>query len=154
MSTLLLNLKESHLPDTEILTSFKDKVMLRVSSEPLFTIPDVDVLSSKSTSETPTNTNTKLNTFLPLKEPTPDNTCLPVEKPPYQLETSFQSTGSPKVPPFATSSLLLVTKVPTRDAQEPTPILLGTLMMGPELELDFLQAPGKRFQVFAEPLSV
>ncbi len=153
MSTQLPNQKESHLPDTEILTLFKGKVMLRVSSEPLFTIPDVDVLCSKSISETPTNTNTTLNTSLLLKEPTLDNTCLLVEKPPYQLETSSQSTGSRKVPPFATSSLLLVTKVPTPDAQGPTPLLLATLMMGLELELDFLQAPGKLFQVFAELLS-
>ena len=114
-------------------------------------IPDVDVLSSKSTSEILTNTNIIPSTSLLLKEPTVDSISLLAEKPLYQLETSSQLTESLKVPPFATSSLQLVIKELTQDVQELTPQLSDTLTMEAEPESDFHQVPEKPFLVSAEP---
>ncbi len=151
MSTPLQNPKESHHQDIEILTSSKDKATSRVSSELSFMTLDVDVLSSKLTSEILTNTNIIPSTSLLLKELTVDSISLLAEKPLYQLETSSQLTESLKVPPSATSSLPLVTKELTRDAQELTPQLSDTLMMEAEPESDFHQVPEKPFLAFAEP---
>jgi hypothetical protein len=86
-----------------------------------------------------------------LKELTVDSISLLAEKPLYQLETSSQLTESLKVPPFATSSLPLVIKELTQDAQELMPQLLDILMTEAEPESDFHQVPEKPFLVCAEP---
>ncbi len=151
MSTQLQNPKELHHQDIEILTSSKDKATSRVSSELSFMTPDVDVLSSKSTSEILTNTNIIPSTSLLLKELTVDSIFLLAEKPLYQLETFFQLTESLKVPLSATSSLPLVIKELTQDAQELTPQLLDILTMEAEPESDSHQVPEKPFLAFAEP---
>jgi hypothetical protein len=147
----LPNQKESQPQDIETSISSKDKVTSRVSSEPSFTIPEEDVPSSKSTSETLINTSITLNISSLLKEPTQVNTCSAVEKQPLPLVMSFQSTESHKVPPFATSNLPLVIKDHTQDAQELTPPLLDTLTMAAKPESDSHQVPEKPFQAFAEP---
>jgi hypothetical protein len=91
---------------------------------------------------------------LQLKVLTPGNTYLLAERPLSQLVTYFLSTESLKVPPFATSNLLSVIKVPTPDALELMPPLLDILMMAAEPESDSHLVPEKPSQVFAEPLSV
>jgi hypothetical protein len=143
-----------HHQDIEILILSKDKDTSRVLSEQFFTIQDVDVLSLKSTSEIPININITLSTSLLLKELIVDSISLLAEKLPSPLEIFFQSTESLKVPPFATLSLLLETRVLTPDAQEPTPPLSATPMMEAEPESDSHQVPEKPSQASAEPLSV
>ena len=150
----LPNLKELHHQDIEILILSKDKDTSRVLSELLFTIQDVDVLSLKSTSEIPININITLSTSLLLKELIVDSISLLAERPLYLLETFFQSTESLKVLPFATSSLLLETRVLTPDALALMPPLLDTPMMAAEPESDCHQEPEKLFPVSAEPQSV
>ena len=112
---------------------------------------DVDVLSSKLTSEILTTTNIIPSTSLLLKELTVDSISLLAEKPLYQLETFFQLTESLKVPLSATSSLPLVIKELTQDAQELTQQLLDILMTEAEPESDFHQVPEKPFLASAEP---
>jgi hypothetical protein len=143
-----------HHQDIEILILSKDKDTSRVSSELFFTIQDVDVLSLKSTSEIPININITLSTSLLLKELIVDSISLLAERPLYLLVTFCQSTESLKVPPFATSSLLLETRALTPDALALMPPLLDTPMMAAEPESDSHQEPERPFPVSAEPQSV
>ena len=153
-STPLPNPSEWLPQDIETLTSSKDKATSRESSEQSSTIPDVDVLLSKSTSEIPINTNITLNTSSQPKVPTAVNTYSLAERPLSQLVTFFLSTESLKVPPSAISSPQLVIRVLTPDVQEPTLPLSDTLMMAAESESDSPQVPERPFPVSAEPPSV
>ena len=65
------------------------------------------------------------------------------EKPLYLSETFFQSTKSLKVLLSATFNPLLEIRDHIPDAQEPMPLLSGTLKMEAEPELDSHQAQEK-----------
>ena len=63
----------------------------------------------------------------------------------FQLETFYLLTILLKVQPSAILNLQLAIKVHILDALEHMQLLLGTLMMEAELELDFLQVQEKLF---------
>ena len=102
-------------------------------------IQEEELLYSKFNLEILTDINTELNTSLLLKELTLVSTFSVDVKPLSQLVMSFQSTKLLKVPPSATSNLLLEIKDLTPGALELMLLLSDTLMMDQEPESDFPQ---------------
>ena len=149
-----LSPKESHPHDIVILTMLKDKAISRVlSDQSSMTLEEV-LLYSKFNLEILTDINTELSTSWLLRAHTQVSTFSAVVKPQSQLVMFCQSTISLRVPPSATLSPQLETKDLTQDALEHMQLLLGTLMMDQEPELDFLQEPERPSLVVAELQSV
>lgn len=110
-----------------------------------------DAHSSKSTSAIHINIKSRPSTSSLPKEHTADNTSSAVIKPQSPLETFCLSTASQKVPPSATLNPQSEIKDHTPAAQEPTPLLLVTLMMELRPESDYLQVQERPFPEAAEP---
>ena len=150
MSIEHLNPKESPLPDIAISTTPKGKDILKVLFDLSFMTQEGALHFSKLILETPTDTSITLNISWLLKVPIPDNIFSVEGKLLYLLEISSQSTEFLKEQPSATSNLPSETKVHTLDVPAHMPLLLVTLKMVQEQELDCHPVQEKLFQETVE----